>query len=244
MNSALSPRKHPTTPSGRGPTGGDSDIFEYLADGIRAKGFIVLDEAFPEAQLNHFFRNFTSLDRDRFRRAAVGREQALQFNEFLRRDQIHWLHAADAELRDYFAWVEQLRLCMNRRLFLGLFDYECHYAYYPEGAFYKKHVDAFKGESNRRLSTILYLNPNWQPGDGGELALYHDDDKEPFLTVSPLFGRMVIFLSETFPHEVLRANRGRFSLTGWYRINGSAQGKVDPPLFNPGQVVTERTAPN
>lgn len=196
-----------------------------------------MDGVFPEPGLDRLFRKITSLDRDSFRRAGVGRDNDFQLNQFLRRDQIHWLTAADPDLGNYFSWIEELRLCMNRRLFLGLFDYECHYAYYPEGAFYKKHVDAFKGQSNRRLSTILYLNPQWQPGDGGELALYEEtarDDQPPFLEISPVYGRLVVFLSEVFPHEVLRANRGRFSLTGWYRINGSAEGKVDPPLFSIG----------
>src|SRR5690606_40843214 len=52
-----------------------------------------------------------------------------------------------------------LRLYVNRHLFLGLYEYECMFAHYPAGAFYKKHLDAFKSGINRRLSTVLYLNP-------------------------------------------------------------------------------------
>lgn len=114
---------------------------------------------------------------------------------------------------------EQLRQYLNRELYLGLFDFECHYAHYPQGAFYKKHYDAFQGSSNRRLSTVLYLNPNWLPEDGGELILYTNDGDTVLETVLPKFGNMVIFLSEEFPHEVLPTNRSRYSLTGWFRIN-------------------------
>lgn len=218
-------------PISQGPSGGGFDVFEHIVSQIEAQGYVVFDNALPQDLLNHLFLNFTALDREAFRQAGVGRQHDFQLNEFLRRDRIRWLGSQDPEIQGYLAWMEQLRSCINRKLFLGLFDYECHYAYYPEGAFYKKHVDAFKGQSNRRLSTILYLNPQWQPGDGGELAMYREDESAPFVTVSPLYGRLVIFLSEVFPHEVLRANRGRFSLTGWYRINATTDAVLDPPLI-------------
>jgi SM-20-related protein len=63
-----------------------------------------------------------------------------------------------------------------------LFDYECHFARYGEGAFYKKHLDAFKTpeESHlpkRLLSSVLYLNRDWGNEDGGELLLYPPQDE-------------------------------------------------------------------
>jgi SM-20-related protein len=219
---------------GHGPSGGDSTIFDYVVDQIHEQGYVVLDAALPEGVVNQLFVHFTTLDRDGFRQAGVGRQQDFQLNSFTRRDRIHWLSRGAPEVQAYFDWVEELRLCINRNLYLGLFDYECHYAYYPEGGFYKKHVDAFRGQSNRRLSTILYLNPQWQTGDGGELAMYREDGEDgeaPFLTIAPQYGRLVIFLSEVFPHEVLRANRARFSLTGWYRINATTEEVLDPPLI-------------
>ncbi|MGQ9424900.1 2OG-Fe(II) oxygenase [Gilvimarinus sp. F26214L] len=224
------------TASTQGPFDGGSDVFDRIVAQLQAQGYAVLDRALPESLMNRLFVDFTERDRGAFRQAGVGRRKEYQLNDFLRRDHIYWLGCEDGPVGEYLDWIEHLRMCVNRRLFLGLFDYECHYAYYPEGAFYKKHFDAFKGRSNRRLSTILYLNPQWQPGDGGELALYPgggdlSSATEALLTLEPLFGRMVIFLSEVFPHEVLRANRGRFSLTGWYRINGTTAAYPDPPLI-------------
>ena len=110
-------------------------------------------------------------------------------------------------------------------MFIGLFDYEIHFAHYPVGAFYKKHLDAFRcnrqqGQSNRVLSTVLYLNHAWQLGDGGELLLYaEDDDNKVLETILPECGRLVIFLSEKLPHEVLPAKRERKSIAGWFRVN-------------------------
>jgi SM-20-related protein len=39
--------------------------------------------------------------------------------------------------------------------------------------------------------------------------------------VAPTFGTMIIFLSESFPHEVLRSNATRRSIAGWFRVSGS-----------------------
>ena len=119
--------------------------------------------------------------------------------------------------------MDVLRVGINQRLFLGLFDYESHFAHYEIGAFYQKHRDAFNdhkktGQPIRMLSTVLYLNKDWQDDNGGELMIYNDSE-QPLEKVVPYFGRLVIFLSEKFPHEVLPAKRERKSIAGWFRVN-------------------------
>lgn len=210
-----------------GPSGGD--VFDRIIVALRERGYVILHDAFSLNELNRLFIDIKETDNHEFRLAGIGREQAHQLNQFVRRDRIRWLDTDHIPAQPYLAWMEQLRLRLNRELFLGLFDYECHYAHYPKGAFYKKHVDAFKGESNRRLSTILYLNPQWQPQDGGELVIYDVDGTTELATVLPVFGSMVIFLSEEFPHEVLTARRSRYSLTGWFRVNATNSVNLDPP---------------
>ncbi len=118
---------------------------------------------------------------------------------------------------------------MNRRLLLGLFAFESHLARYQAGDFYKKHRDALRGKSNRKVSLIVYLNRNWQPLDGGELVLYSADGESELVRVLPQLGTAVAFLSEEFPHEVLPAARERRSIAGWFRVNSSASDRVDPP---------------
>jgi SM-20-related protein len=210
-----------------GPSGGN--IFTRIVDGLRRDGYILLDEVFTLAQLQCLFIDIKKTDRSVFHAAGIGRQTVHQLNEFVRRDRICWLGDDNPEVRFYLAWMEQLRLCLNRELFLGLFDYECHYAHYPKGAFYKTHLDAFRGSSNRRLTTILYLNPSWQVHDGGELLLYAASGEQILETVQPKFGNMLIFLSEEFPHEVLPTNKSRYSLTGWFRINTNIGRGLDPP---------------
>lgn len=46
---------------------------------------------------------------------------------------------------------------------------------------------------NRRLNAILYLNPGWQEGWGGEFGLYDEAGANCVKKVAPLFNRLVIF---------------------------------------------------
>jgi hypothetical protein len=51
----------------------------------------------------------------------------------------------------------------------------------------------------RRLSCLLYLNPDWAVGDGGEIRLA--SFLQPPVTVEPLFDRLVLFFSESMLHR-------------------------------------------
>ncbi len=207
-----------------------SEVFERIVAALKTQGYIVLDNVFAVVELQTLLIDIKNTDCVYFHQAGVGREQEHQLNQFVRCDRIHWLGPDHAPTQFYLDWIERLRLMLNRELFLGLFDYECHYSHYPAGAFYKKHRDAFQGNSNRRLSTVLYLNPAWQAGDGGELVMYANNGEALLETVTPMFGRMVIFLSEEFPHEVLTTRSSRYTLTGWYRINNTTAKILDPPV--------------
>jgi SM-20-related protein len=77
------------------------------------------------------------------------------------------------------------------------------------------------GKRNRILSTVLYLNEDWQACDGGELVVYESTGKSIIATVNPTFGRMIIFLSDAFPHEVLVSHKTRRSIAGWFRASDS-----------------------
>ena len=41
-------------------------------------------------------------------------------------------------------------------------------------------------------------------------------------------GKLVIFMSEQIPHEVLPTRKPRASIAGWFRCNASVTGKIDP----------------
>ena len=207
----------------------DGDLIDRIARSLETTGYIILPEVLPETIITGLFVHFKSLDSGDFIRAGIGHEADYKRNPFVRSDRIHWLDPDNPVTTVYFDWIERLRSGLNRRLFLGLFDYECHFAYYSQGAFYKKHLDAFQGNNSRVITTVLYLNPDWQPQDGGELVIYAPESDQVLEQVVPTFGKMVIFLSEEFPHEVLPVNRSRYSLSGWFRVNNTLGDSLDPP---------------
>lgn len=207
----------------------DDALFDRIADALQAPGYLLLDELLPEDMLEALLQEVTALGEEDLRRAGIGREREHQHNRAVRTDQTHWLDHDSPAAAAFLQRMEQLRVALNRRLFLGLFDYEAHYARYATGAYYRKHRDAFAdGRSNRVLSTVLYLNPRWDADDGGEIVLYDDDGQRELARVAPARGRLLIFLSERFPHEVLPTRRTRYSIAGWFRINNSLDGRIDP----------------
>ncbi len=153
-----------------------------------------------------------------FHAAGVGRGQA-QVRSEVRGDHVLWLDETNTgpalhELLDRF---ESLRQVVNQELFLGLLDLETHFAVYPPGAGYQRHLDRFRDDDRRSLTVILYLNePDWSGEDGGLLRFWPDPETAP-LEILPAGGTLVTFLSDRFWHEVLPATRQRLSLTGWFR---------------------------
>ncbi|MCA6128155.1 2OG-Fe(II) oxygenase [Thalassolituus oleivorans] len=205
--------------------------FERIAEDLSHRGYAVIDCALPDnmtLQLAQRLLQLIRQDDDSLQAAGIGRGDQHAQNRFVRQDKIRWLEQADEAEKAWLDYMSELRAYLNRRLFLGLFSYESHFAHYQPGAFYKKHLDAFRGQANRVLSTVLYLNNHWQASDGGELLIYNEDN-QLIETVIPAYGRLVVFLSEEFPHEVKPAQRDRYSIAGWFRVNTSNNDKVDPP---------------
>jgi len=155
------------------------------------------------------------------RQAGIGRGKSFQVREDIRGDYVRWLDFSTGGAFSVFheRHIEPLRIAVNRRLFLGIQEYEAHVTVYPPDAFYTRHVDQFQDAAHRKLSVILYLNDaDWTHDDGGELRLFiPQDNGERIVDVLPEGGTLVAFLSHEIPHEVLPTRRERFSLTGWFR---------------------------
>lgn len=205
-------------------------LFDAISNDLRVCGYSIQCNAVPQALIDGLLRDVRILDSAHLKPAGVGRAQQHVANANIRRDAISWIESTKGAQGQWLAFSAQLQQHLNRTLMLGLFSFESHFAHYAPGAFYKTHVDAFKGQANRVLSVVLYLNPDWGSGDGGEMVLYSDQDPGTVLCkVNPHAGTLVVFLSEDFPHEVLPAQRDRYSIAGWYRVNTSNSGRVDPP---------------
>jgi SM-20-related protein len=188
-----------------------------IIDALAAQGWAMRRDFLPPAALAALAEEAQELWlAGRFQPAGVGRGAERQVRPEARSDRVLWLderELTEAQSR-YWSTIESLRLEMNRELFLGLASFEAHYAVYPPGAFYRKHVDRFSSSDERAISCSLYLNPDWEDEAGGQLWLYVADER---IEVFPDSGTFVIFRSDTILHEVAPAERRRFSLTGWFR---------------------------
>jgi SM-20-related protein len=197
-----------------------SENLDELADGLAEEGWAVLDGFFARATTAALRSDCrVSIARGDFHAAAVGSGAQRQIRPLVRGDEILWMRqpgSSDPQ-RACLDRFERLRLALNRSLQLGLFEFESHFARYAAGVRYARHVDQFQGDGHRQLSCVLYLNENWKSEDGGELRLYLNGDDAKFEDVIPQDGRLVIFLSARFAHEVLPAQRERLSIAGWFK---------------------------
>lgn len=156
----------------------------------------------------------------RFHEASIGRELGTARHREIRGDSIFWLddNSKKPATQGFLAWAAVLRHQLNRHFFLGLNSEEFHFARYPVGAAYKKHLDQHHSRLERKISLVLYLNLQWNNDDGGELCLYSPADNTLEVNrIAPCPARLVLFRSDTIPHEVLPCRQTRWSLTGWFR---------------------------
>jgi len=204
-------------------------LYNFIAQDIVEQGYSIRTNSIPHSTRKILQDYISQLAPETYDAAGVGREIHIRRNSAVRSDTIAWIPESSPAGARWLEWCSRLRETLNRRLFLGLFSFESHVARYEPGAFYKKHLDAFRGASNRRLSVITYLNDNWSESDGGQLVLYNPEGTEVIERVLPRLGTLVIFLSDEFPHEVLPSKRVRHSIAGWVHVNSSNENKIDPP---------------
>lgn len=202
-------------------------LFDNICHDIAEKGYSIQPGALSLEMANRLASQAISLHEGQMVEAGIGRGDNYVKSEVIRKDEIAWINRGQPEVDSWLDWTENLRQTINQTLFMGLFSFESHFAHYPPGGFYRKHVDAFKGEKNRVLSVVAYLNSSWLPEEGGELVLYTSDTS---INVTPLMGTVAVFLSEDVPHEVLKTNRDRYSIAGWFRVNNSINNMIDPPV--------------
>ena len=207
MNAILAPENNPDIP--------------HLLDDIANNGFAIVDNFLPEDIITGLAAEARQMqDTATLRPAGIGKNSDTQVNHDIRGDCIQWLTANSASpaQRIYSQQMENLRLSFNRHLYLSLFEMENHFSIYPVGAFYRKHLDQFHTSRQRQISCVLYLNHDWQLEHGGQLRLYLDGESAlPYYDIEPVAGRLVLFLSDRFRHEVLPATRERISIAGWFK---------------------------
>jgi SM-20-related protein len=192
--------------------------YEKIIDDLLNQQFSIVDDFFSETETTSLRDSLLSKHQeDEFKKAAIGNQFNEQIIKSIRGDFISWIDENNANQAEslFFGKVEDFVQYMNRTCFLGIQDKEFHYALYPEGTFYKKHLDTFQNDSRRKLSIVCYLNEeDWKEEFGGELVIYKENED---IAILPMKGRVVIFESQVLEHEVKPVKKERLSITGWLK---------------------------
>lgn len=196
--------------------------FFLIAEQLERDGLAVVQDFLTSVEVDALRADLAALqERSLLTRAGVGQGGDHQILDAVRSDLVFWTEqsapttAAQAALSTR---LEGLRESLNRALYLGLRTFSGHYAVYPPGGFYKRHLDCFQNDTSRKISVIFYLNSDWKESDGGVLRVYHRPGHgSDFTDVPPRGGTLVCFLSAEKEHEVLPSYSTRQSFTGWFQ---------------------------
>lgn len=197
----------------------ENPLFETIIENLLQQQYSIVNDFFPSEEVEDLRNSLLAkYEADRFKNSAIGNRTNEEIDKTIRGDFILWMdekNANEAEIL-FFKKINELINYLNKTCFLGILQSEFHYALYPTGTFYKRHLDTFQNDDRRKLSIVCYLNEDsWVSEDGGELTIYTENEE---LNILPLPGRMVIFESQILEHEVKIVNASeRLSITGWLK---------------------------
>ncbi len=200
----------------------ENPVYEQIISDIGKQQYSIIDQFFTSEDVYVLRQSLLQKhEEDAFKKAAIGNRVNETIVKSIRGDVILWIDEAKADANEmlFFNKINDLVGYLNRTCFLGILNKEFHYAFYPEGTFYKRHIDTFQNDDRRKLSFVCYLNEDgWLPENGGELVLYLDENgNEIERIIYPLPGRVVVFESQIIEHEVRPVNTERLSITGWLK---------------------------
>lgn len=196
--------------------------YERIIDDILTQKYSLVENFFTELEVLELRQSLLDKhEADIFKKAAIGNRVNEVIEKTIRGDVILWIdeNRADPMEVAFFRKINNLIEYLNKTCFLGILHKEFHYALYPEGTYYKRHLDTFQNDDRRKLSFVCYLNEaGWLPENGGELVLYlNENGEETEKVIYPFPGRVVIFESQILEHEVKPVNTERLSITGWLK---------------------------
>ncbi|MCB1159476.1 MAG: 2OG-Fe(II) oxygenase [Leptospiraceae bacterium] len=199
----------------------EEDPFLAHLEKLQQDSYCVIENYISPEEVRMFRYEISELEkRACFKPAGIGRGQDLRKD--IRGDKIYWIeeNSPSPVQKLYLQKLEEIKERVNRYFFMGLFSVELHYAIYPPGSFYLRHLDNFLNSNKRMLTAVLYLNKFWEEFHGGLLKIYKKEKeyKETIIEVPPSPGTLVLFLSRELEHEVSVCYVNRYSLTSWFKV--------------------------
>ncbi len=194
-----------------------SDKFERVIESLVNCDYCIEPNFFDSTLTDLLYQELKQrTESQQLKEACVGKGEQRNRLVDVRGDAIHWIDGESVAQRRFMAIMVEYQQWLNRALFLGLNELEAHFAHYPPGTGYQKHLDSFQNNNLRRITIVVYLNPVWNEADGGQLQIF-DGDKIVH-EVPPMGGTLVSFVSEKILHQVAITQRERFSIAGWFRV--------------------------
>lgn len=201
----------------------ENPLFESIINDLLNQQYSIVDGFFTFHEVDALRTSLLRKhENEQFKKAAIGNRTNEMIEWTIRGDFIHWIDESDKNEAEtlFFNKVNDLIFYLNKTCFLGILNKEFHYAIYPKGTFYKRHIDTFQNDDRRKLSFVFYLNDaSWKPENGGDLVLYLNENGPNIeKAIHPFPGRVVIFESQEIEHEVKPVLNGeRYSITGWMK---------------------------
>ncbi|CAD5119084.1 DgyrCDS7729 [Dimorphilus gyrociliatus] len=197
-----------------------SKLTEYIVECMNKYGICVLDNFFCEPRAGDILNEVKSLrSQGAFTDGQLVSQPATTGK--VRGDQILWLEKNDKH--PYItSFIERLdSIVMDCAKKLKQYQIggrtKAMIACYPgNGTGYMRHIDN-PNEDGRCLTTIYYLNKNWNTQtDGGLLRIFPEVFNQ-VADIEPKFDRLLFFWSDRrMPHEVLPTYKERYAITVWY----------------------------
>lgn len=198
----------------------ENSLYETIISDLQLNHFSCVDSFFSSALIRQLRQELQQkYQHDQLKKAAIGNRTNESVKAKIRGDYIQWIDfkSANPVEHDFYQAINTFVEYLNRTCFMGILNQEFHYAVYPKGTFYKRHLDTFQNDQRRKLSMVLYLNDkDWREKNGGELVIYNTSGEA--VKLIPKLGRLVIFESQLLEHEVKPVLSGqRLSITGWLK---------------------------
>ena len=180
------------------------DSLSSISSDFKSKApckFVILDDFLIPEVADNLYSNFPSLSSLKVKRKSLN-ENKVEDYHFERWDPSFREVREMIQSNEFLSWISELTgipmlVTPNNSLGSGI-----HQG--GDGSFVDVHIDVNfdpKSEMWRRINLLIYLNKNWKEEYGGHLEIWSPDMSKCEHSVSPLFNRAVIFLTdENSPH--------------------------------------------
>jgi len=170
----------------------ENPLYDLIINDLLEDKYSVVEDFFSPELIENLRNSLLSkYEEDEFKKAAIGNRLNETIEKSIRGDFILWLNEKEANEAEtmFFKTINDLVSYLNQTCFLGILQKEFHYALYPKGTFYKRHLNTFQNDDRRKLSMVCYLNEEeWQEDYGGELVLYFNkngpETEKAYLSIS------------------------------------------------------------